>query len=443
MRTSAVAVFLFIVGPLLVPAVLPTAQAQESFPFSPNTAELRLVTWNIENLGRRTPPRSDADLMLVAERIASFEAPVIALQEIGVGDSRPALEQILEHLGPSWRAVTNETSNGFVYEARVVELLQSEQMDQLLAPPYNNFYEDFPDWRSDFGPNGDPFTNARSLPMAAEFRLVGFGNARPIKVLSTHFHAGSEFSLQRQYEGRAIARWAGEVLEQESADSLIFVVGDFNEQPGSPAHTELAVELQLLDKENSQTTAILAPPGANANIDHIYASGSGVSFVSRAFAFVILPEHYGETAEEFEAVYSDHAPVMVDLSLASSLAYSGSWYDAERNGELIMLQVLADNRILVGWITYDQSGEQMWLSGVGELLGDIAFVDEMYLTSGGIFGTQTGLDAVELTLWGSLEISFETCLNGRLDYLSELGFGAGSLNLTRLTAIEGLACAHE
>ena len=129
----------------LVLAACSTVQAQE-FPFPPENAELRVVTWNIENLGRRTPRRSDAELQLLAERIASFEAPVIAIQEIGsgAGRTRPALEQILSHLGPDWRAVTSTTSNGFIYNSRLVELLSFEQLDQLQSPPYNNFYNDFP-----------------------------------------------------------------------------------------------------------------------------------------------------------------------------------------------------------------------------------------------------------------------------------------------------------
>jgi endonuclease/exonuclease/phosphatase family metal-dependent hydrolase len=417
-------------------AACSTVQAQE-FPFSPGSGELRIVTWNIENLGSRTPRRSDEELELLAERIASFEAPVIAVQEIGsgTGRARPALEQVLANLGPDWRAVTADTSNGFIFDSRVVELLSSEQLDQLQSPPYNTFYIDFPSWQIDFGFNGDPFTAGRSLPMTAEFRVIGTGSALPIRLLSSHFHAGSDFDLQRSYEGQAIQAWTDEILQQESANSRIYLLGDFNAQPGDSPHTELG--MVRLEKENTIDTGILSE--GEIELDHIYATADGFPYVSRGTTFVIQPEHYSETPVEFEAIYSDHAPVLADMNLAA-LAYSGSWYDPEHDGEGFMVQMLEDGRAYLTWYTYDDQGQQMWLTGVGDLNGSTVVIDELYVTAGGVFGPGFDPEAVELTPWGSLVFTFDTCTSARVDYESGLGFGSGSLNPIRLTAIEGLEC---
>ena len=421
----------------LLLAACGTIQAQE-FPFSPTGGEFRIVTWNIENLGSRTPRRSNAELELLAERIASFEAPVIAIQEIGsgVGSARPALEQVLAVLGPDWRAVTADTSNGFIFNSRIVELLSSEQLDQLQAPPYNSFYTDFPNWQTDFGNTGDPFTNGRSLPMAAEFRLIGAGSALPVLLLSSHFHAGTDFALQRNYEGQAIQSWVDEIVQTSVTSDRIYLLGDFNAQPGGSPHTELL--MMRLEKENTTNTGILSAAGIE--LDHIYATAAGFLYVSRGTAFVIRPEHYFETPEEFEAVYSDHAPVLVDLNLAGALAYSGTWFDPEHDGEGFMVQLLEDGRVFLIWYTYDDLGQQMWLSGVGDWSGDTVMIDELYVTTGGIFGPNFDPDAVELTLWGSLVFIFESCTSARVDYESVLGFGAGSLNPTRLTVVVGLEC---
>ena len=422
---------------VLVLAVCSNVHAQE-FPFSPQNAQLRVVTWNIENLGSRTPRRSDAELQLLAERIASFEAPVIAIQEIGsgTGNTRPALEQVLSQLGPDWRAATSDTSNGFIYNSRQVELLSSEQLDQLQSPPYNNFYNDFPDWQSDFGTNGDPFTAGRSLPLSAEFRLIGAGSALPFRLISSHFHAGSTFALQRAYEGQAIQAWVDEILQPETAERRVYLLGDFNAQPGNSPHTELGLE--RLEKENTTNTAILS--AGDVELDHIYASADGFSFVSRGTAFVIRPEHYGETAVQFEAVYSDHAPVLMDLNLAASMGYSGSWIDLERDNEGFVVQVLTGNRISVTWYTYDEQGDQMWLTGAGQLSGNTALIEDVYVTAAGIWDPDFDPDTVELTVWGSLVFIFESCNQARIDYESALGFGSGSLSAVRLTNVEGLAC---
>lgn len=409
--------------------------AQDDFPFSPADGELRVVSWNIENLGSRSPRRSDADLILLADRINSFESPIIAVQEVSANRAQATLDLILERLGPDWRAELGNT-NGFIFNSRTVELLGSEELDQLQLPPYSSFYTDFPNWENDFGRNGDPFTNGNSLPMSAEFRLTGVGSALPILLVSAHFHAGSSFAVQREYEGRAIQLWLDEISQLNDANSRAYLLGDFNAQPGSAPHTELS--LQRLEKENVTSTVIVSTNGAE--LDHIYASAEGYHFVSRGTAFVVQPGHYGETPTQFELIYSDHAPILMDLNLAASLAYSGSWYDPEHTGEGQIIQVLSANRILMNWYTYDEQGAQMWLTGVGILSGSTATIEHMYITEGGIFGPEFDPQLVELEIWGSLIMNFESCNAASIEYESILGFGSGTLNPVRLTQVEGLDC---
>ncbi len=42
--------------------------------------------------------------------------------------------------------------------------------------------------------------------------------------------------------------------------------------------------------------------------------------------------------------------------------------------------------------------------------------------------------------WGSLTFTFTDCTHGKVDFVSTLGYGAGSMNLTRLTQPAGLTC---
>ncbi len=45
---------------------------------------------------------------------------------------------------------------------------------------------------------------------------------------------------------------------------------------------------------------------------------------------------------------------------------SGSWFDPTRDGEGFVLEVLPDGRPLVYWFTYDLSGKQAWMVGIGQ-----------------------------------------------------------------------------
>jgi len=92
------------------------------------------------------------------------------------------------------------------------------------------------------------------------------------------------------------------------------------------------------------------------------------------------------------------------------------------------------------WFSYDPQGARRWFFGVGEIRdGKLAF-DDVLTTSGGIFGPGFDPASVELTTWGSLELDLN-CTSGTATYNStEAGFGAGTLNLVRLTSMDGLDC---
>ena len=105
-----------------------------------------------------------------------------------------------------------------------------------------------------------------------------------------------------------------------------------------------------------------------------------------------------------------------------------------------MIQSLNNNRMLITWYTYDDQGEQMWLTGVGELINASVHIEEMRITKGGIFGPTFNPDNIELSVWGSLTFTFSDCQNAVASYASVTGFGEGTLNPVRLTHIAGLEC---
>ena len=126
---------------------------------------------------------------------------------------------------------------------------------------------------------------------------------------------------------------------------------------------------------------------------------------------------------------------------SASGATTGAWFDPNHDGEGWLIEVLAENRALVTWYSYDQEGKQMWLIGVGEISGSIIQIDELQVTHGTVFGTNFHSEDVILNIWGSLEIEFIDCNSATFTYQSITGFGSGALNAIRLTNLSGLECA--
>ena len=119
---------------------------------------------------------------------------------------------------------------------------------------------------------------------------------------------------------------------------------------------------------------------------------------------------------------------------------SGSWYDPNRSGEGYVLEVLADQRTLVYWFSYDAEGRRRWFFGTGVVAEDRLVFEDMFTTRGGIFGPGFDPQAVEINPWGGLQLDL-ACDGGTARFEpTENGFPAGTLDLTRLTRLDGLDC---
>jgi hypothetical protein len=130
--------------------------------------------------------------------------------------------------------------------------------------------------------------------------------------------------------------------------------------------------------------------------------------------------------------------------------WSGSWYSPDHSGEGFNIEILepdADNpraRILVYWYTYtpDGSGEQVWLTGVGEFDTDEGRSANvaMHYTRGGGFASPLNPGLVERIPWGSIRIYLGHCDRGHVHYApSDPAWPAGDYAIRRLSPqIEGL-----
>jgi hypothetical protein len=135
--------------------------------------------------------------------------------------------------------------------------------------------------------------------------------------------------------------------------------------------------------------------------------------------------------------------------------YSGAWYNPERSGEGLIVEVLPDDRAIIYWFTYrpesdtaERLGDQAWLVAIDDIeslpIGTppagpygVAMIDadSVLQPTGGVWGesfspeTITSEDVMGLTLTfnndGSAHLSWESHLGG--------GFGSGDYPLSRLT----------
>ena len=122
---------------------------------------------------------------------------------------------------------------------------------------------------------------------------------------------------------------------------------------------------------------------------------------------------------------------------------SGSWYDVTHDGEGLTLEVLADNRVLAFWFSYDDERNPAWFYGVGELQEKHIWIENMYRTRGGRFGPDFNPDEVELERWGSVQIELG-CDYGKMDYVSDLPeFGEGKQTFFRLTNPGSIPCSEQ
>jgi Kelch motif protein len=122
-------------------------------------------------------------------------------------------------------------------------------------------------------------------------------------------------------------------------------------------------------------------------------------------------------------------------------AFTGSWFDPAQNGHGLLIEVLPNNQFLAAWFAFNPAGtQQAWFVGTGTYIGNTATISDVVEPTGGRWIPNFDASNVVNNPWGTLKFTFTDCNNGKVDFASTLGYGSGSMNLTRLTQPAGLAC---
>jgi len=121
---------------------------------------------------------------------------------------------------------------------------------------------------------------------------------------------------------------------------------------------------------------------------------------------------------------------------------TGSWYLDARDGEGYNIEIVGaalDPQLLAYFYTYDDAGNQMWITGVGEANGDTAIVP-VEVFSGPVYGDDYDKGDLDREDWGTLTFKFSSCTAGSVVRDSTMGFGTTTVDIVRLTSVTGLTC---
>jgi len=161
---------------------------------------------------------------------------------------------------------------------------------------------------------------------------------------------------------------------------------------------------------------------------------------STAMACLLPPETTRPTAKN-ETGKNEPESQWVSASL------SGAWYDPQRSGEGVVLQVLESGQVVAVWYTYPatgETGEQAWLiSSEGRIEADRVRFANVLRPMGGRFGAAFDASAVRNQAWGRMDLRMIDCNTLEFSYEGPPAYGSGTRTLRRLTSLDQVGCAGE
>lgn len=271
-----------------------------------NLPTLTIGTWNLEFLGaegdfrNKLPRRDEADYQRIGEKVRALGVAVLAVQEI-CGEA--PLQKVAAAAGPSWRFVLGTTGGwddgvtsqqiGFLYDARVVELLQAEE---LLALPREL--------------EGVPIFHR--VPVSACFRVRATGC--DFRAVTVHLKAGqkAQDEQKRRLEAQQLHGWIGSLHQDAAEDQDLVLLGDFNSTYGTDPQRIL---------EGGGSLQYLVPPTPSPTILHFpepidqVAAGPGFDELRRD-SMTVHGDLGGLDRDQWRKTYSDHFPVTVTIAAA-------------------------------------------------------------------------------------------------------------------------------
>ena len=128
-------------------------------------------------------------------------------------------------------------------------------------------------------------------------------------------------------------------------------------------------------------------------------------------------------------------------ALSGLRSKSGTWYVPSRSGEGWLIEEFPDGRSGVYWFTYDESGRQRWIAGIGVRDGSRLVLQQPFTTRGTRFGAAFRSEAVRMDAFGDIAVEFASCDALRLTYTAlRPEQGSAERAASKLTGVVGLPC---
>lgn len=131
----------------------------------------------------------------------------------------------------------------------------------------------------------------------------------------------------------------------------------------------------------------------------------------------------------------------VTTAVSPFVRWSGAWFEADKPGRGMFLQVQDDGRAFLVWFSFRPDGEPAWIIGEGMAQGGELVFDALTRPVGTRFGAAFNAADVRREPWGTARLSGNGCGNLAITYASsQPGYGQGRIDFTRLTAPLGAGC---
>lgn len=127
---------------------------------------------------------------------------------------------------------------------------------------------------------------------------------------------------------------------------------------------------------------------------------------------------------------------------------SGLWYNPQQSGHGFTITTAQNNTFIAVWFVFNPAGtEQSWIYAQGTYDPTSTTItipsSGVFLEGGGAFPPNFDHSKITKTSWGTMTFTFTDCNTGSVTWSSTVaGYGSGTMPLTRLTAIPGLACVQ-
>jgi plastocyanin len=124
---------------------------------------------------------------------------------------------------------------------------------------------------------------------------------------------------------------------------------------------------------------------------------------------------------------------------------SGPWYNSDQSGHGFLVQTYPPNIFVAYWYVYNPDGNQeVWIAGQGtyDPASNTTTIPAAVL-DGAKFPPNFNKADLTQTSWGTLKFTFTDCTHATVDWNSTVtGYGSGTLALTKIIDIDGLACTN-